>query len=229
MPARPPRTKAEKQAAMHTVMSEYKDGDLRSGSKQGPKVKSRQQAIAIGLSESGQSKPAREMASMEREAKAQGPLAKNAMPPAFPPAPPRGGGESKPGYDRSGHFPGNPGFAEGRHKPNQTYAEEQTEHWGDKAGGSVMGSGAVKANVGSESRGTKLVGVGDVGHKGQPGGHDIGTAPGMPKTGDMGGEPYKFAGQNTATSCGYGHGVHQRRGALRVSGHSGAHQIGRRK
>lgn len=33
------------------VMHEYKHGNLRSGSKRGPKVKSRKQAIAIMLSE----------------------------------------------------------------------------------------------------------------------------------------------------------------------------------
>jgi hypothetical protein len=45
------RTKAQKQAGMHEVMGEFKRGQLRSGSKTGPKVKSRKQAIAIGLSE----------------------------------------------------------------------------------------------------------------------------------------------------------------------------------
>lgn len=34
-----------------TVMHEFKHGRLRSGSKRGPKVKSRKQAIAIMLSE----------------------------------------------------------------------------------------------------------------------------------------------------------------------------------
>lgn len=34
------------------VMHEFKEGELRSGSKKGPKVKSRKQAIAIALSES---------------------------------------------------------------------------------------------------------------------------------------------------------------------------------
>lgn len=33
------------------VMHEYKEGKLHSGSKKGPKVKSRKQAIAIALSE----------------------------------------------------------------------------------------------------------------------------------------------------------------------------------
>ena len=32
-------------------MREYKEGKLHSGSKTGPKVKSRKQAVAIGLSE----------------------------------------------------------------------------------------------------------------------------------------------------------------------------------
>jgi hypothetical protein len=36
------------------VMHEYKEGDLKSGS--GRKVKNREQAVAIAMSESGQSK-----------------------------------------------------------------------------------------------------------------------------------------------------------------------------
>lgn len=40
-----PKGKIEK------VMSEWKKGELHSGSKKGPKVKSRKQAIAIALSE----------------------------------------------------------------------------------------------------------------------------------------------------------------------------------
>jgi hypothetical protein len=36
---------------MHTEMSEFKHGALHSGSKHGPKVTNRKQAIAIGLSE----------------------------------------------------------------------------------------------------------------------------------------------------------------------------------
>jgi hypothetical protein len=33
------------------VMEEYKEGDLHSGSKKGPKVSSKKQAVAIALSE----------------------------------------------------------------------------------------------------------------------------------------------------------------------------------
>lgn len=39
------------------VMREFKHGELHSGSKKGPKVTNPKQAIAIGLSEAGVSKP----------------------------------------------------------------------------------------------------------------------------------------------------------------------------
>jgi hypothetical protein len=51
-----PTTKAGKTAKIQKVMGEYASGALHSGSKKGPKVKSRAQAVAIGLSESGQSR-----------------------------------------------------------------------------------------------------------------------------------------------------------------------------
>jgi len=40
----------------HRVMGEFKRGKLHSGSKTGPKVKSRRQAIAIAMSEAGKSR-----------------------------------------------------------------------------------------------------------------------------------------------------------------------------
>lgn len=52
--ARKPKTKAGKKAKVQKVMHEFKAGDLRSGSKTGPKVRKRKQAIAIALSQSGQ-------------------------------------------------------------------------------------------------------------------------------------------------------------------------------
>lgn len=51
-----PKSKPAKKEKMKKVMDEWKEGELHSGSKKGPKVTSREQAIAIGLSESGQSK-----------------------------------------------------------------------------------------------------------------------------------------------------------------------------
>jgi hypothetical protein len=38
------------------VMKEYSEGKLHSGSKKGPVVKNKKQAIAIGMSEAGMSK-----------------------------------------------------------------------------------------------------------------------------------------------------------------------------
>jgi hypothetical protein len=49
----------EKPGKVGKVMREFKEGTLHSGSKKGPKVKSRKQAIAIALSEAGMSKPER--------------------------------------------------------------------------------------------------------------------------------------------------------------------------
>lgn len=47
-------TKSQKKIGK--VLREYKSGELHSGSKSGPMVKSRKQAIAIALSEAGMSK-----------------------------------------------------------------------------------------------------------------------------------------------------------------------------
>jgi len=52
-----PRTKAAKTGKMSRVMHEWGQGELHSGSKKGPVVRSQKQAVAIGLSQSGQSKP----------------------------------------------------------------------------------------------------------------------------------------------------------------------------
>jgi len=49
------KTKAE--AKISKVMKEYGAGMLHSGSKKGPAVTSKKQAIAIALSEAGMSKP----------------------------------------------------------------------------------------------------------------------------------------------------------------------------
>lgn len=51
-----PATKLGKKAKVKRVLKEYKSGKLHSGSKKGPVVKSKIQALAIALSESGQSK-----------------------------------------------------------------------------------------------------------------------------------------------------------------------------
>ena len=54
----PGASKEAKRGRMKEEMDKFKSGSLHSGSKTGPVVKSRQEAIAIGLSESGQSRKA---------------------------------------------------------------------------------------------------------------------------------------------------------------------------
>jgi len=50
-----PKIKAGKQAKVGKVMKEYKAGELHSGSKTGPAVTNRKQAVAIAMSEAGMS------------------------------------------------------------------------------------------------------------------------------------------------------------------------------
>jgi len=51
------KKKTAAQKKVSKVMREYGKGELHSGSKKGPVVKSRKQAIAIALSEAGMSMP----------------------------------------------------------------------------------------------------------------------------------------------------------------------------
>jgi hypothetical protein len=46
----------KQQAKVGKVMKEYKEGELHSGSKKGPKVTDKKQAVAIAMSEAGMSK-----------------------------------------------------------------------------------------------------------------------------------------------------------------------------
>ena len=50
------KASAVKKGKVENVMKEYKEGKLHSGSKKGPVVKSKKQAIAIAMSEAGMSK-----------------------------------------------------------------------------------------------------------------------------------------------------------------------------
>jgi hypothetical protein len=51
-----PTTQVGKQKKIAKVMREFKAGTLNTGSKKGPVVKSKKQAIAIALSQAGMSK-----------------------------------------------------------------------------------------------------------------------------------------------------------------------------
>ena len=48
-----PKTKKGKEKKISKVLREFKGGKLKSGSKKGPKVTSRKQALAIALSSAG--------------------------------------------------------------------------------------------------------------------------------------------------------------------------------
>jgi hypothetical protein len=50
------KKESKKQKKVEKVMREFSKGELHSGSKKGPKVKSRKQAVAIALSEARRSK-----------------------------------------------------------------------------------------------------------------------------------------------------------------------------
>lgn len=151
MPIKTPHTKKAKQAAVHTVMKEFKNHELHSGSKDGPKVSSRPQAIAIAMHESNQSKPSG----------------------AKQPRHPRNPGD----YNDSAH--------------NRSY-------------------GAVERNDKSSTEG-----VGGVSEHVEIG-PDIHRAR----------EAHSFDRPSVKGSHGFGHGMHQRSGALRLSGNKSAHRIG---
>lgn len=164
-----PKTKEAKQAKVGKVMGEFKRGALRSGSKSGPKVTNPAQAKAIAMSESGQAKPSNPQ---------------QAVPPAMGQAPPMGGGETQGAVDRSSHFKGNPGFAEGRHEKNQDYHAEQREH------------------VGEHANGPKTP---DIPHAPQPQGHPIGVPPlGTNQQGKFG-APSTFRGMRGDPTPSSGH------------------------
>ena len=56
MPIKGPRTKKKIKAFEEKRMKDYKEGNMHSGTKDGPVVKNPSQAIAIMLSEAGLSK-----------------------------------------------------------------------------------------------------------------------------------------------------------------------------
>lgn len=56
LPYKKPSTKAQKKVDTDQIFHEWGAGNLHSGSPKGPVVKDQRQAIAIALSETGQSK-----------------------------------------------------------------------------------------------------------------------------------------------------------------------------
>lgn len=63
--------KSAKIARMSHEMDKWKRGEMHSGSKKGPVVKSHKQAVAIGLSESGQSNKQRKKVGKLKKSRGQ--------------------------------------------------------------------------------------------------------------------------------------------------------------
>ena len=133
MPLRTPRTKSEKKAAVSTVMHEFGTGKLHSGSKEGLKVTNPKQAVAIALSESGQSKKSApgksEIVTTTQRNRTRKPANNVSRNTVFPT---KAQLQADKNYDRSSHYPGNPGFPSsseaGGSPPSATYqAHEQRE------------------------------------------------------------------------------------------------------
>ena len=61
------KKKTKAQSKIKVVMSEFKEGTLKSGSKKGPKVTSKDQAIAIAMSVAGKSKPKKKRGKKKRK------------------------------------------------------------------------------------------------------------------------------------------------------------------
>ena len=200
------------------TMSEWAKGKLHSGSKHGPVVKSQKQAVAIGLSEERKAghkvKPKHEP---HHEATAPGHMGKvhdhDAEQGHMTRAPKHAerDGAGRGGHDMEMHHRTehkSPTHPEGSHTV-QGYipaGEGVAGHPGevmrmDHDGASLLGNHYSQ----TDHEPAKLTNV-----KGPAGG--IGMTTGMGKT-----------------PSGYGHKAHQRNGNLRLSGHPGSHQLGKRK
>lgn len=173
MPIGPTKTKAQKQNVVHQEMHEFKHGELHSGSKKGPKVTSRKQAVAIALSEAGLSKKGNPHAKQHEQTKSH----RN---PGF--------------YDDSAH----------------AGLEGDCHH----CEGESFRLGAARANVAVEKA-----------HENLSDGRGMQPAQRRWEHPDWPNE----RSQGSHRAHGYGHGVSRRDGALRLSGHSGAHQIGKKR
>lgn len=166
---------------IRATMHEFKHGTLHSGSKHGPVVKSRKQAIAIGMSEA------------------------------------RKGGSKK---HHGGHGKHGPAFG----------AAHNTDHHSLRH--SSLRSADNPHSDAKQPRGKPVV-RGDMNPRGEPAAHNgVSTlhAPGSGKAEHhpRAGSPHKFEHPHSAHAHGFGHDEHQRRGVMRLSGHKGAHQVGKR-
>jgi hypothetical protein len=180
----PTKGKSTKQI-MKTEMHKFKHGNLHSGSKHGKKVKSRKQAIAIGLSE------AREAGHHVPPHHEHGSISEGAR---------RTGGERDFMADME------------RHSSIEKHGHDMTRS------GIIEKHGMLPFPDGSRFT--------DEGQQTPYGTHPA-AIPHIPPNhaAKHGPAPAPLPAHR---SSGYGHAAHQRHGHMRMSGHKGAHQIGKR-
>ena len=120
-------------------------------------------------------------------------------------------------------------------KQHTKFESEIKEHWGSKVKGSEMRKhkGEVAATGPSDRGGSELQEqCGAAGPAAQPDGKSIGAGrtdiAEHHKGHGMGGIAHTFKPPAANMAHGYGHSITERKGPLRMSGHSGAHRVGHR-
>lgn len=195
------------------TMHEFRQHKLHSGSKHGPIVKSRSQAIAIGLSE--ERKEGHKVSKHHSSHHSSAPEV--AM-----------GRHPKANHHRHAEH-----YKEHHHK-GHPHHHEHKHHVDHGFGHSHLRS---QDNPHSDAKQAKPKSTGEQSMKGkklEPAHqvfefveHECNTKarhhPNVPKAAD------RFARPTTGHTHGFGHAAHQRHGALRMSGVEGAHRIGKRK
>ena len=213
---------------MHKEMHEFKHGELHSGSKKGPVVKSRKQAIAIGLSEERK-------AMGHKEHKGHNPVhdgygfgnqhnEKTEFGQAI-----AGGKGGKHAHDRleqsiaGGKNPQGEkrGETESGLRSHDNPRSDDRQPHGRKTGERENVGVAERREEGSRGMEHHIAG-GEHGHHE----HGSGKAEHHPSIDHR--EPHRFSGSRVEGAHGFGHGVNRREGHLRMSGMAGAHRIGKR-
>ncbi len=191
------------------TMSEFKAGELHSGSKHGPKVKSRAQAVAIGLSE--QRKEGHQMKN-HHEKTAPGHMGKvhdHHEEQGHMVKAPRGA--ERDGAGRGGHDMDYHSASEHKAPRHPEGSHAMVDH-----SPGAFGYPGKQMHMDHEHQ---LVGenYSQTAHEPAKLTHVAGPAGGIGTTAGMG-----------KTPSGYGHKASQRDGVHRLSGHSGAHRLGKR-
>lgn len=194
-------------AVMHKEMHEFKHGELHSGSKKGPVVKSRKQAIAIGLSEERKAMGHKEHAASGRD-----------------------------GKHHDGHYnPVEHGYGFGNHHDGKTShgmsigGGKGAKHAHDALQQNIAGKGNASGGKGeheSKLRSSDNPRSDDKQPHGRGTGED--SHSGVESRSMEHREPHRMGRAHVEGAHGFGHGVDRRQGPLRMSGHKGAHRIGKR-